>query len=138
MSRVSSVNFTSSSRHIDDAIIVGGRFHPAIRIEFLKGLGDGRLVGDGDHPHPAPENAHLVDGIEALRAARDLHDGERAALRRADRADRKRNPVDLRLHDAAHGAVSLGADPDLALRPLRQVPQLPHLGVAGRGRIGQG
>src|SRR3546814_10709857 len=83
------------------SIIIGGRFHPARIVELLKGLGDGGLVGDRHHAHPAAEHTHLVDGVEALRAAGDLHHRECPALRWPYRADRKGNPVDLRLHHRA-------------------------------------
>src|SRR3546814_7329098 len=51
--------------YVDHSIIIGGRFHPARIVELLKGLGDGGLVGDRHHAHPAAEHTHLVDGVEA-------------------------------------------------------------------------
>jgi hypothetical protein len=37
-------------------------------IELLVCLGDRRLVWDGQHPHPAAQHAHLVNGVEGLRS----------------------------------------------------------------------
>ena len=110
--------------HVDDAVVVGRGLHPAVGAELLEGLGDARLVRDGEHPHPAPEQAQAVHGVEALRAARDLHDGERAALRRPHRAEAERQVVDLRLHQPGDLAVALGAAPDHALGPDRVLAQL--------------
>ena len=100
-----------------------------------KALATLRLVGDREHPHPAPEQAQLVDGVEALRAARDLHDRERPALRRAHRAEAQRRLVDLRLHQAGHLAVALGAAPDHALGPERELAQLLDFADGRRGDL---
>ena len=43
--------------HVDDAVVVGRGLHPAVGVELLERLGDARLVRDGEHPHPAPEEA---------------------------------------------------------------------------------
>src|SRR3546814_18027996 len=87
------------------------------------GLRDARLVGDGDHSHPAAENAQRVDAIERLRSCRDLHHGKRASLRRAKPLIGERQMVDLRLHDAGDLAMTLGAAPDLAFGPKRMLAQ---------------
>jgi hypothetical protein len=58
-------------------VALRGGFPPAIGLRFLIGLGNSGVVGDGDHPHPAAETPHGVDGIERLRAAGDLQDVER-------------------------------------------------------------
>src|SRR3546814_12573545 len=104
-------------------------------VELLKGLGDGGLVGDRHHAHPAAEHTHLVDGVEALRAAGDLHHRACPALRRPYRADRKGNPVDLRLHHRAHCAVPLRPGPDLAFRPERALSQLMHFRMPDSGDV---
>ena len=53
------------------------------------------LVGDAEHAHPAPEDPQSVDGVEGLRAAVDLDEGEGAALGRAHAAGGEGDPVDL-------------------------------------------
>src|SRR3546814_869960 len=69
--------------HVDDPVIIAGRAHPAVLAEFLEGHGDTRLVGDGDHPHPAAEQPQCVDRVERLRAAGHLHHREGPPLGRA-------------------------------------------------------
>src|SRR3546814_19755621 len=56
--------------NIDDAVVIARRQHAARLVELGIGLGDARLVGDGDHSHPAAENAQRVDAIERLRSDR--------------------------------------------------------------------
>src|SRR3546814_5106822 len=46
---------------IDDAVIIARGQHASCVVELGIGLGDARLVGDGDHPHPAAEDAQCVD-----------------------------------------------------------------------------
>ncbi|CAI0744466.1 Uncharacterised protein [Serratia liquefaciens] len=40
--------------HVNDSIIVGGRFHAAIFFKLLSRLGNRRGVGDSEHSYPAP------------------------------------------------------------------------------------
>lgn len=82
--------------------------------------------------------AELVHGVEALRAAADLHDSQRLALCGAHAAKRQRYPVNLRFHDAGHGTVPFGRTPDHALGPGDKIAQLFHLRVIGLGIIRQG
>src|SRR5688500_3847466 len=100
--------------HVDDTVVVGRGLHSAGLVAFGGGLRDRRLVGNRDHPHPAPEYTKLIDRVETLGPAGDLHDGKRSALRRAYAALRKRQPVNLRLHDAGHRAVALRSAPDVS------------------------
>ncbi|MNX55154.1 hypothetical protein D3C86_859050 [compost metagenome] len=83
--------------HIDDAVVVTGRRHAAVLVELREGLGHAGLVGDGDHPHPAAQQAQGVDRVETLRAAGDLHDRQGAALGRAHAAHVERQVVDLQI-----------------------------------------
>ena len=85
-----------------------------------------------------PSTRSWLTALNDLRAAGDLHDGERLALRRSHRADRERNPVDLRLHHAGHRAMPLRAGPDLAFGPSRQLAQFPHLGMVAGAPSGSG
>src|SRR5690606_33996179 len=48
--------------HIHDAVVIGRGLHASRFIELLVCLGDRRLVRDGQHPHPATQHAHLIDG----------------------------------------------------------------------------
>src|SRR3990167_9088881 len=124
--------------HIDHTVKVGGWFHAVVIAELQEGLGHRTLVGDGEHAHPAAQHTHLVHGVKALRAAAHLHHRQRLALGGPHGAAVEWNPVDLRFHDAGHGAMPLGRGPDHAFTPLRQLAQFLHLG-GGVGRvIGQG
>ena len=114
---------------IDNPVIVARRLHPACLVELLVGLGDARLVGDGEHPHPAAEHAQSVDGVERLRTGADLHDCKRSALCRAQSLVGKRQVVDLRLHDTGNLAVAFRAAPDLPFRPERVFAKLLHRGM---------
>ena len=95
----------ASAPGFDIGGIVGGVFGVG---ELGVGLGDGGLVGNGEHAHPAAEDAQRVDGVEGLRAAGDLGNGERAALRGAHGAGAQRDPVDLVLEHGRLWAVSVG------------------------------
>jgi hypothetical protein len=95
------------------------------------------LVGDGDHPHPAPEDPQLIDGVETLRAATHLHHRQRFALRGTNAAKRERDPVNLRFHHAGHCAMAFWRDPHHALCPLCQIAQFHHLGMGRAVLIGQ-
>lgn len=64
-------------------------------------LREGALVGDGEHAHPATENAQRIYGVEGLRAAGDLGKGEGAALGGAHGTGGKRDPVDLVFEDGS-------------------------------------
>ncbi|MPL80480.1 hypothetical protein SDC9_26380 [bioreactor metagenome] len=121
--------------HVDDPVIKRRGAHPPGLVEFLKRLRHRGLVRDRQQPHPSPENAHLIDRVEALRAARDLDQRQRLALCRPHRALGKRDPVDLRLHQPGHRAMALGARPDHALAPGHQLAQLAHLRVARIGAV---
>lgn len=100
---------------------VGRWLHPAIGIKLLERVDHAALVLDGDHPHRASEDSHLVDGVERLRAAGHFHHGEHLGLGRPHRADRERNPVELRLQDI----VDVGAVDDLVRaefsRPIAEI-----------------
>src|SRR5690606_32657387 len=111
--------------------------HPAVGIELFERLGNGRLVRNGDHPHPAPKDAELTDRVERLRPARDLHDRQGLTLGWPHRADCQRYPVDLGFHDTGHRTMALGTDPYLALRPFGKLAQFLHLGVADGSLIWQ-
>ena len=67
----------------------------ALIIELLPRLCDTRLVGNGPHAHPSTQDTHLVDGVERLGTAADLHEREGASLGRPDRPVLEENPVDL-------------------------------------------
>jgi hypothetical protein len=95
------------------------------------------LIGNGDHPHPTPENAKLIDRVEGVRAAADLRHRERLALGRPHRPDRERYSIELRLHDAGHRAVPLRRAPDLRLRPGREPAQFLNLGLRVRRIVRQ-
>ena len=126
--------------HINNPLIVGRGLHPAGLVELLEGLGHAGLVGDGDHPHPAAQQAQSVDGVEALRPARHLHHRQGAALGRAQAAQAERQMVDLQLHQAGDLAMPFRTAPDHALRPEGVLAQLAHrrvVVVAGRARQGQ-
>src|SRR5690606_26232612 len=99
---------------VDNAFVQRRGAHPTLVVKFLKGLGNTRLVRNGEHAHPAAEHAQRVDAVEGLRAAADLHDGKRAALRRSYGTKRKWQVIDLCFHDARDLAMPLGAAPDLA------------------------
>src|SRR3546814_19834790 len=92
---------------IDDPVIIARRKHAARFVELRIGLRDARLVGDGDHSHPAAENAQRVDAIERLRSCRDLHHGKPASLRPATPLIGARQMVAPRLHDAGDLAMPL-------------------------------
>src|SRR5690554_3476526 len=123
---------------IDDTHIEWRRLHASGCIEFGKRLRYGGLVGDGDHPHPSAEDPQLIDCIEALAPARHFHDGQRLSLGGPNTTQRQGNPVDLRLHDAGHRAMPLRTHPEHAFGPLRQIAQLPDLGMIRLGIIRQG
>ena len=123
--------------HVHDPVIQRRGLHPPVLVELQKRLGHRGLVRDRDHAHPAPEHAKLVDRVEALRPAGDLHHRQRLALGGAHAAERQRNPVDLRLHDTGHRAVALRRAPHHAFGPHRQLAQLLHLGMARLGVVGQ-
>src|SRR3546814_700574 len=60
-----------------------------------------RLVGNGEHPHPAPEETQGVHRIEGLRAAANLHDRQfraRSPGRRGPRAQRASAQAIARKH----------------------------------------
>ena len=76
---------------------------------LLGAMGDRGLVGNGQRPHPAAQDAERVDDVVRLRAAIGLPAGEGAALGRSHGADGKRDPVDLVLEDAGDGPLHLGA-----------------------------
>src|SRR5690606_22991253 len=122
---------------VHDAHVEWRRPHATCLVELRERLGHRRLVGDGEHAHPAPEDAHLIDRVEALAAAGHFHDRQRLALGRANTAQCQGDPVDLRLHHAGHGAMALRADPDHSLRPLGQLSQFPHLGMVCCGIVRQ-
>ena len=123
--------------HVDDPVVVWRGLHPVVLVKFGERLGDRGLVRNCNQTHPAAQLAQLVDGIEGLGPAADLHHGERLALGRADGPDRQRDPVDLGLHDAGHRAVSFGRAPDHALRPGHEFTKLLHLGMVRRRVVRQ-
>src|SRR3546814_6649756 len=45
-------------------VVIARRQHAAGLVELLIGLGDARLVRNGDHPHPPSEDAQRVDAVE--------------------------------------------------------------------------
>lgn len=49
---------------VDDSVVPRRGLHATLFIKFLPGLGDRRLIRDSKHPHPAPEDPHLIDGVE--------------------------------------------------------------------------
>src|SRR3546814_9996990 len=51
-------------------------FRSAVLVELLERHSNARLVGDGEHAHPPPEQPQRVDRVERLRSARNLHDGQ--------------------------------------------------------------
>ena len=53
--------------HVDNAVVVRGRLHPAVVCELLERLRDRRLVRDRDHAHPSTEHAERVHRIEGLK-----------------------------------------------------------------------
>src|SRR5690606_24206005 len=75
-------------QHVDDTVVIGRLLHAIVLVKLQPRLRHRRLVGDGEHAHPATKDAQLVDGIERLRAAADLHDRKRLALRWPYRTDR--------------------------------------------------
>jgi len=79
-------------------------------------FGDGALVRDGKHPHPAAEDAQRVNHVERLGTSIYLRNGQRPALCRPDGARRKRDPVNLVFED---GSLDVG--------PLENEPRLPVL-----------
>lgn len=120
---------------IDEPVVVGRGCHAACLVKLVSSLGDGRLVGDRQTARPAPKNAQLVNGVDALTAATDLHHRQCIALLGARATKRQRDPVDLRLHDANYRAVSFGGTPDHALGQVDKVAQLGHFGGDGPGRV---
>src|SRR3546814_6492085 len=101
--------------NIDNPVIIARRQHAACLVELRISFGNDRLVGDGDHPHTAAEDAQSVDAVERLRSRRDLHHGESAALRGTQTYIGERQVNELRCHYAGDLAVALGAAPDLAI-----------------------
>lgn len=91
--------------------------------------GHGALIRDGEHAHPAAQDAQRVDRVEALAATADLRDSEGASLRRPDGPRTQRNPVDLVFEHGRHLAVLLGGDPDVPVGPSGEVAQLLHFCV---------
>lgn len=75
---------------------------PLIR-EMRVRLGDGRLIGDGEHAHPPAQDAEGVHRVEGLGAAADLGDGEGAALGWAHAACAEGDPVYLVFEDGCLG-----------------------------------
>jgi hypothetical protein len=100
---------------VDDPLPVRGRLHPALIIELLPRLGDRALVRDGEHPHPAPQDAHLVHRVEGLAPSAHFQQRQRPPLRGAHGSLRERKPVDLVLEHRGHRPVLLGRDPDVGL-----------------------
>mmetsp|Transcript_50322 Transcript_50322/g.163956 ORF Transcript_50322/g.163956 Transcript_50322/m.163956 type:complete len:437 (+) Transcript_50322:997-2307(+) len=111
------------------------RLHAACLVKFLPRLCHRRLVGGAGHSHPTREPAQLVDGVEGLRAAVHLQHCGGAALRRPHASRVEGEPVDLVLEDAGEGAVHLGRDPHVRLRPERQRAQLLDLWVVLQRRV---
>src|SRR3546814_1427634 len=99
-------------------------FRSAVLVELLERHSNARLVGDGEHAHPPPEQPQRVDRVERLRSARNLHDGQGPALGRTHAAEFERQMVDLRFHDAGDLAVPFGAAPDHAFGPERMLAKL--------------
>jgi len=96
-------------------------------------------VEDGEHPHPAAQQAERVDGVQQQRAAGHLHVLERASLCRSQALHLQRQMIDLSLHDADAPALPLRTAPDLPFRPHRQLTRFMHGGMINAGhRIGQG
>src|SRR3546814_17528507 len=58
-------------------VVIARRQHAAGLVELLIGLGDARLVRNGDHPHPPSEDAPRVDAVERLRSRRAIPHRER-------------------------------------------------------------
>lgn len=56
--------FVEFLHHIDEPLVIRRRQHPALIVELIERLGYRRLVGDGQHPHPSPQHAKLVHGVE--------------------------------------------------------------------------
>lgn len=129
---------------IDHTVVVARRAHAAFLIEFLVGHWHRRLIRNGEHAHPAPQQAQGadqgVDHVERLRAPTHLHYCQRAPLARARGTLFQRNPVDLVLHHRRHRSMTLRTATDLALGSQRQRAQLSHLGMvfghaAGHGQL---
>mmetsp|Transcript_39029 Transcript_39029/g.91515 ORF Transcript_39029/g.91515 Transcript_39029/m.91515 type:complete len:209 (-) Transcript_39029:21-647(-) len=114
---------------VDNAISKAGVLHPSIVIEFLPCLRNRRLVGAARHAHPPRQPSQFIDNVEALASAVDLKHHAGSPLRRSHRARVQRQPIDLILEGSGDTAVHLRADPDMALGPSGQVPQLLDLWV---------
>lgn len=67
---------------------------------------DRRLIRNSEHAHPPAEKAQRVDGVERLRAATHLRNGEGPALRWTYTPGSQRDPVDLIFEDGGLWMVS--------------------------------
>ncbi len=130
---------------IDQPITIPRRQQPRLAISIpplvLKSLvrhGQAALIRNHEHAHPTAQDAQRIHSVEALTAAIDLNDGQSAALGRAHRPGRQRDPVDLVLEDGGGAAVLLGTDPDVAVGPEREAAQLLHGGVGGGHGVADG
>src|SRR3546814_19953176 len=92
-------------------------FRSAVLVELLERHSNARLVGDGEHAHPPPEQPHRVDRVERLRSARNLHDGQGPALGRTHDADFEPPKVGRSLHDTGDPAGLSGAGTDNGVGP---------------------
>lgn len=104
-------------------------FHTVIVVKFRERLWYARLIGNGDHPHPASQKAEGVDRIERLRASGYFGNSQRPPLSRSHASRRQGDPVDLALHEAGDCAVLFGGDPDLPFGPVREVSEFQDLFV---------
>lgn len=106
------------------------RLHSSGLVELLESLGDARLVRDRDHAYPSSRQAQGIDGIEAWRASRDLHDCKGSPLGRAHSVQVERQIVDLCLYEAGDLAVPLWTAPHHAFGPNRMLAQFMDGGVS--------
>ena len=91
---------------VDQPVSVRARFEAAAPVHRIVGVGEvgprfrnGALVRDGEHSHPAAQDAQRVHCVERLRAAVHLGNRQGPALRWTDAACGKRDPVNLVLED---------------------------------------
>src|SRR3546814_15849532 len=91
--------------------VIARRQHAAGLVELLIGLGDARLVRNGDHPHPPSEDAQRVDAVERLRSRRDRHHRERATLPWTPPLISSRTLIHLRLQFAGNMPLDYATEP---------------------------